>query len=139
MIRKATLEDLEFLNKIGSELNPNFSELFHLETEVTKDFGILLVYEDEHKIKGFLYALDFGNNIDLLYIIVTKDYRKKHIASQLMSYLITNYQKENKSITLEVAVNNEPALALYKKYAFKEVNKRKGYYNGVDALVMRRD
>ena len=139
MIRKATLEDLEFLNKIGSELNPNFSELFHLETEVTKDFGILLVYEDEHKIKGFLYALDLGNNIDLLYIIVTKDYRKKHIASQLMSYLITNYQKENKSITLEVAVNNEPALALYKKYAFKEVNKRKGYYNGVDALVMRRD
>ena len=139
MIRKATLVDIKFLNKIGSELNPNFSKLFHLETEVTKDFGIVLVYEDENKIKGFLYALDFGNNIDLLYIIVTKDYRKKHIASQLMDYLIANYQKKNKSITLEVAINNEPAFALYKKYAFKEVNRRKGYYDGVDALIMRRD
>ena len=69
MIRKATLVDIKFLNKIGSELNPNFSKLFHLETEVTKDFGIVLVYEDENKIKGFLYALDFGNNIDLLKII----------------------------------------------------------------------
>ena len=56
-----------------------------------------------------------------------------------MDYLIANYQKKNKSITLEVAINNEPAFALYKKYAFKEVNRRKGYYDGVDALIMRRD
>ena len=89
MTRKATLEDLKFLNEIGEELNPQFRKLFHLETEVTKDFGIILVWEEDNKIKGFLYALDFGNNIDLLYIIVTKEEQKKQIGSKLINYVVS--------------------------------------------------
>lgn len=139
MIRKAILADIDDLNKIGVELNPNFSKLFHLETEVTKNYSIVLVFEEEKVIKGFLYALDLGNNIDLMYIIVAKNYRGKKIGSKLMNYFISNYQTDEKSITLEVAVNNISAIALYRKYNFIEVNKRKGYYNGIDAIIMRRD
>lgn len=40
-------------------------------------------------------------------------------------------------ITLEVNVNNIPAINLYKKYNFKEVGLRKKYYkNTDDALIM---
>lgn len=138
MICQATLDDIDTINEIGSQYNSNFKKLFHLETEVTNNFAIVLVFKDT-QVKGFLYALDFGDNIDLLYIIVDNAYHKQGIATQLMNYFITNYQLANKSITLEVAVNNEAALELYRNFGFYEVNRRKGYYDGIDAIIMRRD
>jgi ribosomal-protein-alanine N-acetyltransferase len=41
-------------------------------------------------------------------------------------------------VTLEVRVSNEVAQSLYRKYAFAQVGRRKGYYqdNGEDALIM---
>lgn len=42
-----------------------------------------------------------------------------------------------KDITLEVNINNIPAINLYKKYSFEEVGIRKKYYNNIDdALIM---
>ena len=37
---------------------------------------------------------------------------------------------------LEVKETNTPAISLYEKLGFKISHKRKGYYNGVDAIVM---
>ena len=118
MIRLAELNDIPLLNKIGAEYNANFAKLFHLETELAKDYSIILVAENGGIIQGFLYALDFPDNIDLL---------------------VDNYQVNNKSITLEVAINNLKALKLYQKFNFYEVNRRLKYYGDVDALLMRRD
>ena len=39
-------------------------------------------------------------------------------------------------ITLEVAVNNEPAISLYKKFGFEIISTRKNYYDNVDAYLM---
>jgi ribosomal-protein-alanine N-acetyltransferase len=46
------------------------------------------------------------------------------------------------SILLEVRPSNERALAVYKKYGFAEIGRRKGYYPAhegqrEDAIVMR--
>jgi len=46
--------------------------------------------------------------------------------------------KKMKDITLEVKENNYPALALYKKFQFKQVAIRKGYYEGTDGILMER-
>ena len=138
MIREAVKEDISNLNQIGEQYNSNFANLFHLETEMAKNFAIILVYE-EKDILGFLYALDFGDNIDLLYIITEQNHYQQGVANALLKYLVDNYQVNNQTITLEVAVNNAKALKLYQKFNFYEVNRRKGYYNGVDAIIMRRD
>ena len=44
----------------------------------------------------------------------------------------------DKNITLEVKIDNTPAIKLYKKFDFEEVALRKGYYNGVDGILMER-
>ncbi len=139
MIRLAELNDIPLLNKIGAEYNANFAKLFHLETELAKDYSIILVAENGGIIQGFLYALDFPDNIDLLYIITTQERQNEGIATELLTYLVDNYQVNNKSIILEVAVNNLKALKLYQKFNFYEVNRRLKYYGDVDALLMRRD
>ena len=48
------------------------------------------------------------------------------------------YENKIKYVTLEVRVSNEAAINLYKKYNFKSLGVRKGYYqnNGEDALIM---
>ncbi|WP_205874106.1 ribosomal protein S18-alanine N-acetyltransferase [Mycobacterium camsae] len=43
------------------------------------------------------------------------------------------------AVYLEVRYDNEPAIALYRDVGFDQVGLRPGYYNGVDALTMRRE
>ena len=44
----------------------------------------------------------------------------------------------DKNISLEVNVNNIPAIKLYKKNGFIEKAIRKGYYQGIDGILMER-
>ncbi len=136
MIRKATAKDLDKINLLGETLHHNFKQLFNIQKEIDNSFAIVLINEDNKEINAFLYALDFSDNIDLLSIVVESEYRNKGIAFNLIKYLMNEYCL-TKSITLEVAVNNFNALSLYRRLNFKVVNVRKGYYHGVDALLMR--
>lgn len=43
------------------------------------------------------------------------------------------------TVYLEVRYDNEAAIALYRDVGFDQVGLRPGYYNGVDALTMRRE
>ena len=47
--------------------------------------------------------------------------------------------KDVKSITLEVKQTNENAIHLYKKYGFIEIGIRKGYYQGIDGILMEKE
>lgn len=103
----------------------------------TDPFLRLLVFEDDNTIKGFLLYSEIYDRIEINQIEVLKEYQKNHIASSLMEYLINRAkEKQLDNITLEVKKDNYQAINLYHKYKFVEVAKRKGYYNGVDAILM---
>lgn len=139
MIRSATLKDVLSLNEIGFQYKQDFVKQYNLAKDITNLQKIILVYEDDKKIKGFILADNFIDNIDLLLIVVTTSWHHHHIGSQLLNYLISNYCYHNQTITLEVAINNINAIKLYQKYGFKIVNVRKKYYNNsVDAYLMKR-
>ena len=48
------------------------------------------------------------------------------------------YLKEKKNITLEVKKDNKSAISLYLKNGFKKTAIRKGYYKGIDGILMER-
>lgn len=97
-------------------------------------YGHFIVYKKENIILGYLYYSLIYDRIEINQIEVLEEERKKGIASKLMEYLI----KYNLSITLEVKKTNVAAINLYKKYGFKEVAKRRGYYNGIDGILMEK-
>ena len=98
-------------------------------------FGNFLVYRKDNIIIGYLYYSLIYDRIEINQIEVLKEERRKKIGSNLLQYLIDN-NKNN--ITLEVKIDNYPAINLYKKYGFKEVAIRKGYYEGIDGILMER-
>lgn len=139
MIRNAKTNDIKMINHIGNGFNKNFSKLFHIDSEICNSHNIILVYDDENVIKGFIYAQDFGDNIDLLEIVVAKKWRQKKVGSMLIQFLIDNYCNNNSTITLEVSKDNLGAIMLYKKFGFEIVNIRKDYYGkSNDAYLMKR-
>ena len=138
MIRVASSKDVDEINTLGSILHENFASTFHIETEIDSELAIVLVSENPDYIDGYLYALDFGDNIDLLSIFVAEEKRNKNIGTKLLKYLINNYcYQDDKTITLEVSCSNIPAYTLYKKVGFKVVVKRNKYYGNEDAYIMK--
>lgn len=135
LIRKAIKKDIEQINNLGENLHQDFARIFHIETEIDSNIAIVLVSETNDKINGYLYALDFKDNIDLLSIFVDEEYRNNHIGTSLIKYLAENFN--NKTITLEVSENNIAALTLYYNLGFKIVNVRKKYYGDKDAYIMK--
>lgn len=105
-----------------------------METEIDSSIAIVLVNEDSN-VNAYLYALDLGDNIDLLSIFVDNNSRHKHIGSNMIIFLqqIAN----NKTITLEVSSKNEAAINLYTSMGFKIVATREKYYETNDAYIMK--
>lgn len=135
LIRRATKDDISAINNLGSKLHENFAKTFHIETEIDSALAIVLVSVSAYGVNGYLYALDFGDNIDLLSVYVSESDRCKHVGTNLIKYLIK--LADNKAITLEVSTDNIAAYNMYKKLDFKVVNVRRKYYNNADAYLMK--
>ena len=135
MIRKAIKSDVDVINKLGGKLNNNFESTYHIESEIDSSIAIVMVAEENNSVVGYLYALDFEDNTDLLSIYVDEEYRLNHIGYKLLNELQKKCKDE--TITLEVSSTNIGALTLYKKCNFKEVGIRKKYYKDSDAIIMK--
>ena len=128
----------KYINEIynlGNKLNNNYSNLYNeesLNTGVNKTF--LYVINDQ--LVGFIHIQDLIDEIDIINIIINENYRRKGYASKLLDYVISI--SNNKKLILEVSSLNIPAINLYKKYGFEQINVRKGYYSGSDALIMEK-
>ncbi len=76
----------------------------------------------------------------IMNIAVSEKYRKNGIGKGLMDKLEQECKKRNcQFISLEVAVDNIAAVALYKKSGYAEVGRRKGFYKGIDAIIMEKE
>lgn len=138
MIRYAQLEDVNIINKLGEELHQNFAKLFKVKSMLDDKYAKVLVYLEEGKVVGFLIATCLYENADILSIVVDLNYRQRKIATNLIDYLFSEINDTVEVVTLEVAVDNEKAINLYKKFGFEIINTRKKYYNGIDGYLMGR-
>ena len=114
-----------------------------LEHDILKNkLSFYLVAEVEGVVCGYVGIWNIVDEGHITNVAVSPDYRRKHIASNMLDVLIASCQEAGvERFTLEVRAGNEPAKALYAGKGFKEIGVRKGYYqdNGEDAIIMWRE
>ena len=111
-----------------------------LAEELYNDCAAYLVAEDEEEhvlgYAGLQVILDEGY---ITNVAVWPEYRREHIASQILDVFF-NFARAHdlRFITLEVRPGNTAAIALYQKFGFAEMGRRKNYYQKPkeDALIM---
>lgn len=122
----SNLNEIEgsFINKetIINELNNN-------------PFGHYIILKEANEVIGYAYYSDIYDRAEINQFEINFIHRNCGKGSKLLKKIISIVDKD---ITLEVKQNNIPALKLYKKFGFKEVAKRPGYYNGTDGILMER-
>ena len=100
--------------------------------------AVLLAQGEDGAVLGYAVlsvVLDEGN---LDNIAVAPDARRRGVADALLGAL-TGFGREHLALlTLEVRASNAPAIALYEKYGFVPVGRRKNYYDAPreDAVLM---
>ena len=115
-----------------------WSEALFREAMDNPAAAVLLAQGEGGSLLGYAVVsavLDEGN---LDNIAVAPDVRRQGVGDALMKAL-TGFARENLAVlTLEVRVSNDPAIALYEKYGFAPVGRRKNYYSvpREDALLM---
>lgn len=138
MINKMSINDINDIYTIGQIINKDFKKLYNFEKLSEED--IILTYKQNNETLGFIHIYNGLDVIDIINLAVKPEYQNKKIGSQLIKYIIDNYQtKENKKIMLEVKETNKNAIKLYQKYDFKVIHIRKNYYqDNTNALIMER-
>ena len=91
---------------------------------------------------GFIKARIIKDEIEIISILIDKNFRKKGIGKGLLNDLLSLANKKKiQHIFLEVSVENKVAINLYKKFNFIKIGERKDYYNlngrNINANIMR--
>lgn len=134
-----------------NETSPYFDNLQNLFTDVftTKnvkkdiqdnEFTNYLTYIINDQPVAFINYYVMYERAELININVLNSFQNQKIASKLLEYMINDcINKKATSITLEVKVTNVKAIHLYEKFGFKQIGIRKGYYQGIDAILMEKE
>ena len=138
MVRRATLKDIEDINKLGKYITNDFANLFKMEKIFKEDFAKVFVYEEKGKIVGFIHVTELYEVVDIVNIVIHPKRRNKGFASVLIDYIISDAGSLVQMVMLEVATDNEAAMGLYEKFGFEKVITRSTYYPGKDAYLMRK-
>ena len=123
--------EYRYFNNIG--WNPN-----NIESQFNKVNNYSLGYFKANNLVGLLIGDAIKNDkdydLELHILFVSKDQRRKQIATKLLNYVETNLIKFSQ-IFIEVAEDNLDAISFYKKNNFVFLNFRHNYYRYNDRNV----
>ena len=140
--RFAKKSDFEIVQQIENECFKEPYSTDELKYEFEENpVNKIIVAESDGRVVGFIDYLITFNSATIMQIAVTKDFRNKGIATQLLKEMEKSFPEEIddlvESVTLEVRVSNKPATDLYIKNGYKIVVVKSHYYkDGENAIYM---
>lgn len=140
MIRAAGVRDLDTMESIEQA---SFGSDAWSPAALRDEIGgehLVLVEVDEFGVRGYASVRLFAPDAELLRIAVGLGSRRQGVARELLiaiEELVVNRGADR--LLLEVADDNEAALALYRLRGFRASGRRPSYYrSGADAILMDR-
>ena len=129
MIIELTKENLE-------EISNSFIDKSEVINELNNNpFAKYLIYKENNQVIGYLYYSDIYDRAEINQFEIEISHRNCGKGKKLLQKMI---QVVDKNITLEVKKDNLLAIHLYKESGFVEKAIRKGYYQGIDGILMER-
>jgi ribosomal-protein-alanine N-acetyltransferase len=139
-LRKIQSSDL---NRVVLIANSLFTEQYTLDFflhmwEIAPD--TFLVAECHREVIGFILAVN--NDIDsarILMLSITQGHQGKGIGSSLLRMLLERMDYQVKKISLEVRMDNTPAILFYRHHGFQITGYLKHFYSdGSDGYLMEK-
>ncbi|MBO5530787.1 MAG: GNAT family N-acetyltransferase [Bacilli bacterium] len=124
------IKDIKLIENLFKEYKEKYNPIIN-------DYTFILSYKENDKYVGFLIYQLLYEACEIIDIFVLDEYRNKGIGKALINKMLENKQIEK--VTLEVKKDNKKAIMLYNSLGFKPVSIRKGYYEGVDAILMLKE
>ena len=119
-----------------NEIDNSFINKDYLENEFNNNpYAKVLLLKEDNKVIGYIYYSDIYERVEINQFEIDKNYRNKGNGNLLLQAMIN---KVHKDITLEVREDNTYAIKVYEKNGFIKTATCKGYYNGVDGILMER-
>ena len=132
---------INFINENSDEFNyfKNIGwNIKNIESQFSKDNNYSLGYFQDNNLVGVLIGDTIKNDkeydLELHILFVSKDERRKKIATKLLNYIETNNLNFSK-IFIEVAEDNVEAINFYQKNNFVFLNFRHNYYRYNDKNI----
>ena len=132
MIRRLTNDDAELGILVERYFKRSGATKDIRLDEFVEAFGAFI----DEKMVGFILFNDVYGDIEICYIAVIEECRRRHIASKLISEVLKLMKN---MCSLDVRSKNIAAIALYKSLGFVPVYIRKNYYDDDDAIVMLKE
>ena len=132
-------EDLDAVLEIESA---SFSRPWtrgHFLDEMASPFGSPTLAElPDGTVAGYLCLRQILDEAEILDVAVRATLRGRGIGRLLVQEALAAVREKGGTVvSLEVRVGNHDAVALYRRLGFREIGRRKGYYdNGEDAILM---
>ena len=141
VIRPAQLRDVYSIQSIDRSVFPkSWTQQFTVE-QITRRKGAHIVAERAHRVVGHGGVAFLADDAHVTSIAVDPQHHRLGVGTTLMEELIElSAAKVSGSITLEVRVSNESAIALYERLGFESAGVRPNYYADTkeDAVIMWR-
>ena len=128
---------IELTEKNINEIENTFININEIKNELQNNpFAKILIYKEDNMIIGYLYYSDIYDRAEINQFEVEFSHRNCGKGKKLLNKML---ELVDKSITLEVKKDNLPAIHLYRSVGFVEKAIRKGYYQGIDGILMEKE
>jgi len=138
-----TLDDVDEVHALECSVFPHPWSRANFSDSVKAGYDAWLLRDADGRLAGYfllMYALDEAHLLD---VAVAGSRHGTGLGRYLLDTLCARAKEMGaESVLLEVRPSNERALAVYKRFGFAEIGRRKGYYPAhegkrEDAIVMR--
>ena len=143
-MRKEDLAEVLAIESLSFS-EPWTEEMFLHELSSTRISHVLVARADEGsgpRVVGFLCAWIVGKELQINNVAVHPGYRRRGVASQLLEEMLRRASVKGANAGyLEVRASNEAAKALYQRYGFRQIGRRRNYYDHPreDAILMGKE
>ena len=139
MIRALNLKDAQRISQIHAQSFERGWSAAEMETHLQKD----LCFGYGRPVQGFVILRAAADQAEILTLATAPEMRRTGLARQIMDIAETELIEQGVDrLFLEVAQDNQPAIAFYKASGFEPIGRRPAYYRRgggrVAALTFRK-